>query len=147
MAVAEQVSAWGASAREDEDRDAKCGARIRTPEVSVQLRRRHAKQVNTMNKKRRHIPADVAADLTRELEALGCVYEWSGDNRSHRTSRYIFVRRPLPATFRVADHPSERINKAVVKARGQIFDVGPHAMTVEQALAAYKESLEKKAHG
>lgn len=95
-----------------------------------------------MNKKRRSVPSDLAADLARQLSDMGCVYEWEGDNRSYRNSRYIFVRRPVAAKFRVADHPSDRIQKDLGRSRGRVYDVGPHAMSVEQAIEAFKQSLE-----
>jgi hypothetical protein len=71
---------------------------------------------------------DVAARLCGALTELGFEYHFEADNRSARKSAYIYVRRPRYMQIRISDHPSGR-------RRRHTFDVGPHGVTLEHALA------------
>lgn len=78
---------------------------------------------------------EASESLCRALGDRGFVFHWEADNRGGKSSRYIFVRQPVPMKIRIADHTSDRIEKDKQRSRVKVLDVGPHAMTVEAALA------------
>lgn len=68
----------------------------------------------------------MTAKLCGALTDLGFEYHFEADNRSARKSHYIYVRRPISMEIRLSDHAGRRAKR---------FDVGPHGMTVDQAIA------------
>lgn len=83
---------------------------------------------------------DAVGRLCRSLSALGCVYEIEGS-----ASQYVYVRRPLPAKFRVSDHRPKlsRFLRDTGRAL-YFFDIGPHNLTVQQAVDAYREKAAER---
>lgn len=83
--------------------------------------------------------SEAVVQLCNLLDRLGCIYELRGDNRvqhlnsrqfpvrEHR-SRYIYVSRPKYIEIRVSDHKQNKIR------RRKTFDVGPHGLSLEQAV-------------
>lgn len=82
---------------------------------------------------------DATTALAGGLSDLGCVYDCEFDNRGGNRSNYIFVRRPLPAKIRIADHPSQRMDKDKARAKMLMIDVsvGPRkfGVTWQEAIA------------
>jgi hypothetical protein len=69
----------------------------------------------------------MAAAVCGVLTELGCEYHFEADNRSDRSSHYIYVRRPKYIEIRVSDHPTSRRRKQ--------FDIGPHGLPIDRAIA------------
>lgn len=72
---------------------------------------------------------EMAAAVCGLLTELGCEYHFEADNRSSKRSAYIYVRRPKYMEIRVSDHAAGRVR------RHKQFDIGPHGISVDQAIA------------
>ena len=79
--------------------------------------------------------ADESEKLCGGLADMGCKFHWEADNRGGVNSRYVFVRRPVVAKIRVSDHKSDRTERDKRKSRTLVLDVGPHALSWQDALA------------
>jgi len=89
---------------------------------------------------------DVAAALCRALTDLGCIYDCVFDKWGGNRSCYIFLRQPIPAKLRIADHRSSRIDKDKGRAKMLIIDIGvgprvKDAVTWQEAVAQIREAL------
>lgn len=81
---------------------------------------------------------DVAAmtgELCSALSRLGCEYDCSSSHQASLKSHYIYVRRPKYFEIRVSDHSIKKVK------RRKTFDVGPHGVSVEQAVSEITELL------
>lgn len=76
---------------------------------------------------------DTVARLLSALAGLGCEFHFESDNRASRHSHYVYVRRPKYIEIRVSDHPANKIK------RRKTFDIGPHGMSLEQAVEGITE--------
>jgi hypothetical protein len=79
---------------------------------------------------------DIAARICGALTEFGFEYHFEADNRSGWKSCYIYVRKPIYMEIRISDHPQNK-----VKRRKQ-FDIGPHGMSPEAAIAEIKQLRE-----
>jgi hypothetical protein len=82
---------------------------------------------------------DATTSIAGALTDLGCQYDCEFDNRGGNRSNYIFVRKPVPAKIRIADHPSSRMDKDKGRAKVLVIDVnvGPRkfGVTWQEAVA------------
>lgn len=74
---------------------------------------------------------DTAAKLCGVLSELAFEYEVVNSSRSDQKSCYVYVRRPRYLEIRISDH--------VGRHRKKHFDIGPHGITLEQAIAELRE--------
>lgn len=87
-------------------------------------------------KRRRFDIGATAGEIGSALAEMGCVFEWEADNRGGYTSRYIFVRQPVAAKIRVADHPpNKQWVRAAERAKILMLDVQPRGLTADEAIA------------
>lgn len=77
-----------------------------------------------------------SGEIASALSAMGCLYELEADNRGgKRASRYLCVRKPIAAKVRVANHRSNWVEQNAGRSRILMLDVGPHALSVADAIA------------
>jgi hypothetical protein len=78
------------------------------------------------------------------LSRMGYVFELEGDNRGGASaSRYLCVRKPIAAKIRVSNHRSNWVKENAKRSRMLMLDVGPHAMTPEEAMLAFSDNLSR----
>ena len=95
-----------------------------------------------MSRKQQFDVLATAGAIASACAAMGLTFEIEADNRhGKRASRYVCVRKPFAAKIRVADHRSNWIERNGARSRALMLDVGPHALSAADAIAAVKERL------